>query len=220
MIAGGPGSIRPRTFGSLRHSFDQIPPVAPPSRLESGAVLAEGELSSGMSTSHALNALQVLLRPPTWDDVPLLFEIVSDPVGCEMAGVKPHTRDAHFAKWKEIFANPAINTRVIQVATPQGAACSPEVVGSISVFQAPEEARDSVGYWIARPYWGKGVASRALMMFLQEEARRPLHATAAASNLASHRVLERNGFRRVRTYACEETERYMACDVAEFVLEA
>jgi RimJ/RimL family protein N-acetyltransferase len=145
-----------------------------------------------------------------------MHEIGCDPVACEMAGVKPRTREAFVARWEQIFADPRINTRVIEVIAPGG---SKEFAGSISVFQAPGESRDSIGYWIARPHWGRGVASHALAMFLTQEARRPLHATASTQNLASLRVLEKNGFRLVRRFQGEETDRYLAREVADFVLE-
>jgi RimJ/RimL family protein N-acetyltransferase len=163
------------------------------------------------------SGIEISLRPPTWDDVPLMFEIGCDPVACEMAGVKPRTREAFVARWKEIFADPAINTRVIEVIAPVTDAA--EFAGSISVFQAPGESRDSLGYWIARPYWGRGIASHALAMFLTQERRRPLHATASMQNLASHRVLIKNGFYLVKQYSGEETDRYLAREVGEFVLE-
>jgi RimJ/RimL family protein N-acetyltransferase len=151
----------------------------------------------------------------------VLFEIGSDPLACEMAGVKPRTREAFMTRWKEVLADPAINTRVIEIAaTRVGGAGELEFAGSISVFQAPGEARDSIGYWLAREYWGRGIASRALAMFLHDEPRRPLHATAAMTNIASHRVLLKNGFRLVGTRMGEETDRYMAREIAEFVLEA
>lgn len=163
------------------------------------------------------SGIEISLRPPTWDDVPLMFEIGCDPVACEMAGVKPRTREAFLARWKEIFADPAINTRVIEMIA--GVPGPREFAGSISVFQAPGEARDSIGYWIARPYWGRGVASHALAMFLTEEERRPLYATASTQNLASLRVLEKNGFHLAKRFQGEETDRYLAREVAEFVLE-
>ena len=42
-----------------------------------------------------------------------------------------------------------------------------------------------VGYWIGREYWGKGVASRALALFLMEVDERPLHAYVATHNAGS-----------------------------------
>ncbi len=51
-----------------------------------------------------------------------------------------------------------------------------------------------MGYWIGREFWGQGIASRALDLFLQEETRRPLYAHVAVHNLASRRVLEKCGF--------------------------
>lgn len=176
-----------------------------------------------MSSGHAYPALS--LRPPTPLDVPLMYAIGCDPVSCEMAGVKPRTREAFEAVHRKASADPRIVTRVIEMMRLGAASepCTGEFVGSISVFQAPlegsTEERDNVGYWLAREHWSKGIASRALAMFLQEEPRRPLHATAAMSNLASHRVLLRNGFRFVNRHMCAETERYLAREVGEFVLE-
>lgn len=146
-----------------------------------------------------------------------MFEMQSDPPANQLAGVKPRTREAFMARWRDVLVDPAINPRVIEIVTPGDG--PHEFAGTISVFQAPNETRDSIGYWIARPHWGKGIASRALERFLREEPRRPLHATASMSNLASHRVMLKNGFRLVRRYLSEESDRLMARETGEFVLE-
>jgi RimJ/RimL family protein N-acetyltransferase len=69
-----------------------------------------------------------------------------------------------------------------------------------------EQSGDTlVGYWIGREYWGRGVASRALALFLLEVDERPLHAHVAAHNAGSIRVLEKCGFRIVREQTIEES---------------
>ncbi len=52
-----------------------------------------------------------------------------------------------------------------------------------------------VGYWIGKEYWGRGIASEALRLYLVEELQRPLLATVAEHNTGSIRVLEKAGFR-------------------------
>lgn len=115
--------------------------------------------------------------------------------------------------WDGIFANPKVIARTIELRENDGV----EVVGSVNVFQA--EGLDMVGYNIARKHWGRGIATRALRMLLGEVTIRPLHATADRSNVASARVLERCAFRCTGHHMGEETERYLAREVASFVLE-
>ena len=45
-------------------------------------------------------------------------------------------------------------------------------------------------------FWGKGIATQALTDFLKLESR-PLHAHVAKTNIASIRVLEKCGFKRI-----------------------
>lgn len=151
----------------------------------------------------------VRLRPTTPRDLPALFELQSDPASNEMAGTKPRAWDAYRAVWDGVFADPGARPRVIE----QGGA----VVGSIGCFRA--DGRDCVGYWIARDRWGAGLASRALALFLEEETRRPLHATAARDNAPSRRVLEKCGFRLTGLRAGEETDRFVAREIADYVLD-
>ncbi len=155
----------------------------------------------------------ISLRPTAAADLAALFEIQSDEVSNAMAGTKPRTREVFFALWAEHLANAAINSRVIVTNGAGGE----EIAGGISCFQA--EGMDCVGYWIARSHWGKGIATQALQAFLKEERRRPLHATAVCTNVASRRILEKCGFRFTGTRTGEETERFIACEVAEYVLE-
>lgn len=155
----------------------------------------------------------IRLRPTTPADLAALFAIQSDPASNEMAGTKPRPREVFFSIWEKHFTDPLINGCVIEMESDQGT----ELVGSIACFQA--EDRDNVGYWIARQHWGKGIASRALAIFLEMEKRRPLHATTARSNATSQRILERNGFRFIKHHMGEETERYLAREITEFVLD-
>lgn len=60
----------------------------------------------------------------------------------------------------------------------------------------------TIGYWIGRPYWGQGIGTEALTMFLRycSDALRlyRFEARVFEKNEASQRVLENNGFRRSR----------------------
>jgi RimJ/RimL family protein N-acetyltransferase len=160
-------------------------------------------------TAHETRDVDVRLRRATPDDLEFMFQIGLDPKSNAMAGTKPRTREAFFEAWAQHIRNPAIHTRVIL----RGG----ELAGSISCFQVGEE--NHVGYWLAREHWGKGVASAAVKMFLEVEPRRPLRATAARNNRASVRILEKCGFRCMGYRQGEETERYSAREVGDFVLE-
>jgi hypothetical protein len=131
-----------------------------------------------------------------------------------MAGVKPRSRDAFFALWDSIFADPAITPRVIELQSPKG----PEIVGAINVFQ--RDGKNFFGYTIFPEHWGNGVASFAVSAILLEDLRRPLYASALRSNVASIRVLEKHGFRLIGSRVEAETERFLAGEVCDFVLDA
>ena len=56
-----------------------------------------------------------------------------------------------------------------------------------------------VTYWIDRAVWGRGIASRAIALFLEVVQSRPLYARAASDNVGSLRVLHKAGFRVIGT---------------------
>lgn len=148
------------------------------------------------------------LRPASREDLPILFEFQLDPESNRLAGTRPRDRAGFEEVWARNLAGTDVVARVIEV---DGA-----VAGAISCF--PRDGASEIGYWIGRAHWGRGVASRALALFLEEVRARPLHATVATANVGSVRVLERNGFRRVGVEMGEETERYVACEIARYVL--
>ncbi len=145
----------------------------------------------------------VRLRPVEPADLPAIFQMQLDPEGNRMAMVKPRNAEAFRAAWEGNFNNPLVVPRVIVSGG------SP-MLGLISCFQ--RDGLDYVGYWIEREHWGKGLASRALTLLLEEVTRRPLYARVAATNPASLRVLTRNGFTEVSREWSQETDRLLACD--------
>jgi RimJ/RimL family protein N-acetyltransferase len=151
----------------------------------------------------------IRLRRTVASDIPVLYEFQLDSESNNMAGTKPRARDTFFAAWERNLVDPGINSRVIEL--------DGVVVGSISRFQA--DGHDCVGYWIARAHWGKGIASHALKSFLIEEPCRPLHATAASTNAQSRHILEKHGFRFLGLRMGAETDRFIAREIADYVLE-
>jgi RimJ/RimL family protein N-acetyltransferase len=71
----------------------------------------------------------------------------------------------------------------------------------------PDEA--VLGYYLARPYWNRGLATEAGAAFVQygfeNLGLRRIHAGMNALNEASIRVAEKLGFKRVRSGGNEET---------------
>ncbi|MFS0488699.1 GNAT family N-acetyltransferase [Leadbetterella byssophila] len=67
-------------------------------------------------------------------------------------------------------------------------------VVSLQVHHQPEEAE--VGYWIGVPYWGQGIATRAVEKVIHQARGRfeRLIAKVFLDNPASCRVLEKAGF--------------------------
>lgn len=131
-----------------------------------------------------------------------------DPESNRMAVTIPRTREAFDATWAKALADPSNTAWVILVGG--------KIVGFVSCF--PRAGRDHVGYWIDRAHWGRGIASRALNLFLGEVARRPLVATAATSNGASLRVLRKCGFVVEQVRREPACDRFPECEVAVHVL--
>lgn len=153
------------------------------------------------------------VRPTRPEDVSRLYELECCPDSCRMAGVKPRSREAFFARWDDIFKDANITRHVVEMDTPLG----PKIVGTINIFQ--RDGKSFVGYLITKEHWGKGLASFALAEILKHDLRRPLFANASTSNAASVRVLQKHGFRLLGFRFEGETDRYTAGEIAEFVLD-
>ncbi|RYF81905.1 MAG: N-acetyltransferase, partial [Chitinophagaceae bacterium] len=69
------------------------------------------------------------------------------------------------------------------------------IVGSVSKFVM--EGDNEITYWVAREYWGRGIATSALATFLSIEPARPIYGRVVFDNYGSQKVLERCGFARV-----------------------
>ncbi|MDF5759215.1 GNAT family protein [Spongiactinospora sp. TRM90649] len=82
-----------------------------------------------------------------------------------------------------------------------------ETAGNVISWWEGSERR--LGYWLGRAHWGRGVGTRAVSLFLEEEKTRPLYADPVAGNTASIRLLERLGFRRSGTVTHGEDEHIM-----------
>jgi RimJ/RimL family protein N-acetyltransferase len=128
----------------------------------------------------------VSLRPVEPSDLEAFYEQQADPASVAMAAVPARSRDDHFRHWQQVLAEGSANVRTIVV--------DGEVAGNVVSFLRDGKGEREVGYWIASPMWGRGIASAALEAFLAEETRRPLIATVAVHNPASQRVLEKCGF--------------------------
>ncbi|HEV7221438.1 MAG TPA: GNAT family N-acetyltransferase, partial [Pirellulales bacterium] len=91
------------------------------------------------------------------------------------------------------------------------------LAGYISCFEL--DGYDAVGYWVCKDFSGKGIASRALELLLEEVPIRPLHARVATSNRASLRVLQKCGFVVQSVQVSPADDRFLECEEAFLVLK-
>lgn len=134
---------------------------------------------------------RVHLRPVTESDLPVLFEHRRDPEANAMAAFPPREHDAFAAHWSKILATPSVVAVAVVI--------DDRVAGNIGSWTS--DGQRFVGYWLGREYWGRGIATEAMLLFLKLVTERPLYACLARHNVASQRVLEKCGF----THSAAET---------------
>jgi RimJ/RimL family protein N-acetyltransferase len=132
-------------------------------------------------------ASAVSLREVEDGDLPLFFAWQSDEESFHMAAVPTRDAEAFAAHWARIRSNPDSTLRTI--------VADGDVVGNVVSWTADEGRM--VGYWIGKEHWGRGIATAALVLYLDVDRHRPLLATVVEHNAGSRRVLEKAGFQLV-----------------------
>ncbi|MFJ7199599.1 MULTISPECIES: GNAT family N-acetyltransferase [unclassified Streptomyces] len=143
---------------------------------------------------------QVRLRDVELADLEVFFAQEHDPEAARRSKFPPRERDAFMTHWTtRVLGDPAV---FVQAVTVDGA-----LAGNLAAWW--DEDRRFIGYWFGRQYWGRGIGTRALALFLEREKARPLHADPFLGNTGSVRLLEKHGFRRSETVWYAENEHIM-----------
>jgi|SRR5262245_4205483 len=121
-------------------------------------------------------------------DLDMFFDHQTDPQAVEMAAFPARDHDQFAAHWAKVRADEA---NVVRTIVADGM-----VAGYICSWQ--ENGQQLLGYWVGREFWGRGVATQALALLVDEVSIRPLYAHVAVHNAGSIRVLDKCGFRRDR----------------------
>ena len=136
----------------------------------------------------------LLLRPPGARDIDAIVAACSDSEMARFLPMLPSPYARSDAEWWVARCDQAWK---------DGESCpfaivdarSDELLGAIEV----RLANNTIGYWVAPPARGRGVATRALELVCGWHAERPLLLLTHPGNIASQRVAEKAGFRRVGT---------------------
>ena len=144
-----------------------------------------------------LKTNRLVLRSVAIADAPLFSQYANDWDIAKMTGSIPHPFPLVSTEVK-ILTMMSQKRRGLAhpyVITLDGDA----LIGIMDIFRRSEDAEYELGYWVARPYWGKGYAVEAAHAIM-EEAHTTLGVTTFIAgvfvdNPASMRVLEKLGFK-------------------------
>jgi len=140
---------------------------------------------------------EVRLRDVEQDDLEVFLEHEHDPEAVRRSKFPPRDRQAFLTHWTtKVLGDPTV---LVQTVTVDGAPAG-------NIVSWWDQDRRYVGYWFGRPFWGRGIATKALALFLQQEQTRPLYADPYTGNIGSVRLLELFGFERTGTVWYGENE--------------
>ncbi|MER5937678.1 GNAT family protein [Streptomyces sp. NPDC001928] len=133
---------------------------------------------------------EVRIRDVLDADLEAFLAYEHEPEAVRRSRFTPRPRDAFMKHWRTSVLGD--ETCLVQTVVAGG-----EVAGHVVAWWDGE--RRFLGYWLGRPYWGRGVGTQALALFLALERTRPLYADPFHANTASVRLLERHGFQHAGT---------------------
>ena len=190
----------PETFEAFEASFPAKEKLRLPGQLTYDGI---------METSR------IVLRPWRDSDAPTLFKWASDPIIGSRAGWPPHQSvEESLEVIRTVFCD-VTNTWAIELKE------TGEAIGAMGYgpsCQCNLSARDGeplAGYWIAKPYWNRGICTEALKLMIEHIRKttdiRSLISGHFVDNPASGRVMEKCGFIPTGQTVIDETQ-YMGKD--------
>ncbi|MGE0723897.1 MAG: bifunctional GNAT family N-acetyltransferase/(deoxy)nucleoside triphosphate pyrophosphohydrolase [Alphaproteobacteria bacterium] len=147
-----------------------------------------------------LATARLILRPPAAADAPAIERLAGDAEVARYTARIPHPYPPGAAA---AFVDAVARDRVEGAAevfaiTDRG---DGTLYGMVGRERHDAPGVDEIGYWIGRPYWGRGFAAEALRALVRhafaDGRTTVLRAEAHPDNRASHRVLEKAGLQRV-----------------------
>ncbi|WP_411082652.1 GNAT family N-acetyltransferase [Streptomyces sp. cmx-18-6] len=139
----------------------------------------------------------VQLRDVEQADLETFLAYEHDPEAVRRSKFAPREREAFMTHWAtRVLGDPEV---FVQTVVVDG-----DPAGSIVSWWV--EGQRTIGYWLGRPYWGRGIGTVALNAFLEREKIRPLYADPVAGNTGSVRLLEKCGFVATGTVVHGENE--------------
>lgn len=144
---------------------------------------------------------RVRLRPQVESDADALFPYVSDPELTRMVTWAPHTEIAQTREWlAKAGEMVAAGTDMIWTIEHEGAPVGCLGLHGITwALRALRVDRAEMGYWIARPFWGKGLmteaATAATRWAFETLGLHKVTIMCFEANVGSRRVIEKVGYR-------------------------
>lgn len=146
-----------------------------------------------------LESERLLLRPWREEDAEALYRYAQDPAVGPIAGWPPHRSvDESREVIRTVFAAPACYAVVLR-ATGEPVGVVALLFADTTHTAAIAEGEAEIGYWIGRPWWGRGLIPEAVRRLLRHAfdglALRRVWCGWYDGNDRSRRVQEKCGFR-------------------------
>ena len=141
---------------------------------------------------------RIILRPWRDSDAEVLYKWASDPDVGPRAGWAPHQSVEESLEIIRTVFNDTLHTWAIELKE------TGEAIGAMGYGPSCEcdlparEGEPLIGYWVAKPYWNKGICTEALRLMLDHIREttdiKSLISGHFVDNPASGRVMEKCGF--------------------------
>ncbi|WP_202610475.1 GNAT family N-acetyltransferase [Herbidospora solisilvae] len=131
--------------------------------------------------------MHVHLRDVRDSDLEVFHTQEQDPEATRRSRFPARERERFLNHWRQnILPDETCHVQTVEVGG--------QIAGNVVAWWQGDHRY--LGYWLGREFWGGGIGTRALTLFLEKEKVRPLYADPHGGNTASVRLLEKLGFTR------------------------
>ncbi|MBO7467824.1 MAG: GNAT family N-acetyltransferase [Bacteroidaceae bacterium] len=153
---------------------------------------------------------RIILRPWCESDAPTLYKWASDPDVGSRAGWAPHKSVEESLEVIRTVFKDATNTWAIELKETGEAIGAMGYGPSCNCNLSAREGEPLIGYWVAKPYWNRGICTEALQLMI-EHIRQTTDIKSLVSghfidNPASGRVMMKCGFVPTGETVIDETQ--------------